>query len=102
MSDKGYILTNYHVVANADQIIVALQDGRVLTADLIGSDIPTDLAVLGISSDNLPVIPQNEGVTLRLATWFWQLVTCITLDKLSHRESSVRPEEMVSVRWTRQ
>ena len=63
MTDKGHVLTNYHVVANADQIIVALQDGRVLTADLIGSDIPTDLAVLGISADNLPVIPQNENTT---------------------------------------
>lgn len=63
MSEKGYILTNYHVVANADQIIVALQDGRVLTADLIGSDVPTDLAVLSISADNLPVIPQNESIT---------------------------------------
>lgn len=63
MSDKGYILTNYHVVTNADQIIVALQDGRVLTADLIGSDIPTDLAVLRISADNIPVIPQDERIT---------------------------------------
>ncbi len=60
MTAKGYILTNYHVIANADQIIVALQDGRLFTADLTGADIPTDLAVLAIKADNLPVIPQNE------------------------------------------
>ncbi len=59
MSDKGYIVTNYHVVAHADQIIVALQDGRVLNAQLIGLDQLTDLAVLKINADNLPVIPVN-------------------------------------------
>jgi serine protease DegS len=62
MTNKGHILTNYHVVASADQIIVALQDGRVFTADLVGSDIPTDLAVLKISAENLPTIPQNESI----------------------------------------
>ncbi|KLV06196.1 peptidase [Photobacterium aquae] len=59
MSDKGYIVTNYHVVAEADQVIVALQDGRILTAQLIGKDRRTDLAVLKIPADNLPVIPLN-------------------------------------------
>ena len=36
MSDKGYIVTNYHVIVNADQVIVALQDDRILNAKLIG------------------------------------------------------------------
>ncbi len=61
MSDKGYIVTNYHVVAHADQVIVALQDGRVLNAQLIGLDQLTDLAVLKINADNLPVIPVNPN-----------------------------------------
>ena len=56
---KGYILTNYHVIAKADQILIALQDGRLFTASLVGSDLITDLAVLQIKGDNLPVIPQN-------------------------------------------
>lgn len=60
MNDKGYIVTNYHVVANADQVIVALQDGRISTAQLIGKDLRTDLAVLKIEQDNLPVIPFND------------------------------------------
>ena len=62
MTTKGQILTNYHVIANADQIIVALQDGRLFTADLTGADIPTDLAVLSIKADTLPVIPQNQKI----------------------------------------
>lgn len=59
MSERGHILTNYHVIAEADQIIVALQDGRIFTAELVGTDKLTDLAVLSIEADALPVIPQN-------------------------------------------
>lgn len=59
MNGKGYILTNKHVINNADQIIVALQDGRFFEATLVGSDAMTDLAVLKISASNLPVIPIN-------------------------------------------
>lgn len=59
VSDKGYIITNYHVVAQADQIIVALQDGRVAAAQLVGKDRRTDIAILRVEGDNLPVIPLN-------------------------------------------
>jgi len=58
---KGYILTNKHVINNADQIIVALQDGRFFEATLVGSAAMTDLAVLKISATNLPVIPINAN-----------------------------------------
>lgn len=60
MSAKGYILTNYHVVYGADHIEIALQDGRWLEAVLIGQDELSDLAVLYVQADNLPVIPQDE------------------------------------------
>ncbi|AYA42551.1 outer membrane-stress sensor serine endopeptidase DegS [Xenorhabdus nematophila] len=59
MSDKGYILTNKHVINKAGSIIVALQDGHFYEALLVGSDGPTDLAVLKINATNLPVIPIN-------------------------------------------
>ncbi|USD64896.1 outer membrane-stress sensor serine endopeptidase DegS [Vibrio sp. SCSIO 43136] len=59
VSEKGYIITNYHVIAEADQIIVALQDGRYSAANLIGKDRRTDIAVLKIEMTGLPVIPLN-------------------------------------------
>jgi len=59
IDSRGYILTNFHVIAKADQILIALQDGRLFTASVVGSDIVTDLAVLKIAGDKLPVIPQN-------------------------------------------
>ena len=61
MDSKGYILTNKHVVSGADQIVVALQDGRVFEAMLVGSDTLTDLAVLKIEATNLPVITINPS-----------------------------------------
>ncbi|MDR2989277.1 MAG: trypsin-like peptidase domain-containing protein, partial [Providencia alcalifaciens] len=59
LSANGYIVTNKHVVDNPDQILVALQDGAIFDAFLVGSDPLTDLAVLKIDAENLPVIPIN-------------------------------------------
>ncbi|MFZ7130313.1 outer membrane-stress sensor serine endopeptidase DegS [Avibacterium avium] len=60
MAKEGYILTNKHVIQNADQIVVAMQNGRIFEASLIGSDNLTDLAVLKIRADNLPTIPNTK------------------------------------------
>lgn len=56
MTPQGYLLTNNHVIANADQITVALKDGRETQATLIGTDPETDLAVLQIPLTPLPAI----------------------------------------------
>ncbi len=53
----GYILTNNHVIAQAEQIVVGLQDGRRAEARVVGTDPDTDLAVIKIDLDNLPVLP---------------------------------------------
>jgi len=58
MESNGYILTNFHVVQNADLIEVWLQNGHRYPAELIGFDQITDLAVLKVNAINLPVIPQ--------------------------------------------
>ena len=56
VSAEGYILTNNHVVEAADEIEVALTDGRKAIAKVVGSDPETDLAVIKINLDNLPAI----------------------------------------------
>jgi Do/DeqQ family serine protease len=61
VSPEGYVLTNNHVVAEADEIRVALKDGRETTAKVVGTDPGTDLAVLKISLDKLPVLPFRES-----------------------------------------
>lgn len=66
MSQDGYILTNKHVIQNADQIIVALQSGDIFSAILVGADSLTDLAVLKIQAKNLPTIPQNTARQVRI------------------------------------
>ena len=55
-SSDGYVLTNNHVINGADDIQVLLDDGRVAQAQVIGSDVETDLAVLKISATKLPAI----------------------------------------------
>ena len=54
MSDDGYIITNYHVVKDADEIIVRLSDRREFIAEVIGADERSDIAVLKIEGKKLP------------------------------------------------
>ncbi len=66
VSADGYILTNYHVIQGADAIQVALADGRVVPASIVGTDPETDLAVLKIDADKLPTIAMGNSQTLRV------------------------------------
>lgn len=63
VSPEGYVLTNNHVVESADEIVVALKDGRETKAKVIGTDPGTDLALLRIDLDKLPVLPFRESPT---------------------------------------
>ncbi len=56
VSEQGLILTNNHVVASADEIEIALADGRKMSAKVVGTDPDTDLALIKIEADNLPAI----------------------------------------------
>ncbi|MHC8404152.1 Do family serine endopeptidase AlgW [Pseudomonas sp. TMB3-21] len=66
MSPEGYLLTNNHVTSGADQIVVALKDGRETLARVIGSDPETDLAVLKIDLKNLPSITVGRSDNIRI------------------------------------
>jgi serine protease Do len=57
----GYILTNNHVVDGADEVKVALQDGREFTAKVIGRDPKTDVAVIKIDAKDLPAVPMADS-----------------------------------------
>jgi Do/DeqQ family serine protease len=65
-AQKGYILTNNHVVGNADDITVTLQDGRNFKGTLVGSDPATDVAVVKITPDHLQALPIADSSQLRV------------------------------------
>ena len=65
-SANGYVLSNHHVIENAQQIIVAFKDGRRLEAELIGSDPRTDVAVLQIAAEGLTAVPMSDSDALRV------------------------------------
>jgi serine protease DegQ len=60
----GYILTNHHVVAGADEVQTVLTDGRVTRARIVGTDSDTDIAVLKIDGSNLPALSLERGEPL--------------------------------------
>ncbi len=66
VSPEGYLLTNNHVIDSADDIEVALSDGRRATARLVGGDPETDVAVLKIDLDRLPVIAFGDADSLEV------------------------------------
>lgn len=69
ISKDGYILTNNHVVESADQVTVRLHDRRQLSAKVIGSDPRSDVAVLKIEADNLPVVSIGNSDDLEVGEW---------------------------------
>ncbi|WP_435103771.1 DegQ family serine endoprotease [Arhodomonas sp. AD133] len=69
ISDDGYILTNHHVVSNASEIIVRLSDRREFTAELVGVDRRSDLALLDIDAESLPVAAIGSSSELEVGEW---------------------------------
>lgn len=64
-AEKGYILTNDHVIANADKITVGTGDDRQFKAEVIGTDPETDIAVIQINADNLSEVKMGDSSKLR-------------------------------------
>ena len=66
MDQQGYLLTNAHVISNADEIQITLYDGRQSSAEIVGIDADTDLAVLKIDMDNLHVAPSGDSSRVKV------------------------------------
>jgi serine protease Do len=69
VSSDGYVLTNAHVVANADEVTVKTTDRREYTAKVVGADEQTDVAVLKIDAKNLPTVQLGDPAKLRPGQW---------------------------------
>ena len=69
IDQEGYILTNQHVIQNADKITVTLPDGRKFKAELKGSDLRSDLAVIKIKAHNLPVVKLGNSDEIKIGQW---------------------------------
>jgi Do/DeqQ family serine protease len=63
---RGYILTNHHVVADADEIQVSLMDGEILDAEIVGSDEATDIALIKVQGDGLVEMPIGDSEIVRV------------------------------------
>jgi Do/DeqQ family serine protease len=66
VSEDGYILTNHHVIDGAQEIKVEFAEGKTYSARLVGSDAPSDLAVLKVSGDKFPVLPLGDSDKVRV------------------------------------
>ena len=76
----GYIITNNHVIAGADELEVRLYDGSFYEAEVIGTDPLSDLAIIKIEEDNLPSISYGENDQIRVGQWVMAVGSPLSLD----------------------
>ena len=69
ISPDGYVMTNHHVIKDASEILVRLSDRRELEAEVIGSDERSDIALLKINADDLPVVSIGDSQKLKVGEW---------------------------------
>ncbi len=99
VSADGYILTNHHVVKQADKLTVKLASGEEVDARLIGSDEMTDLAVIKIDSKNLPYLSFGDSEALEVGEWVvaigspFGFSSTVTAGIVSAKGRSISPQE---------
>jgi serine protease Do len=99
ISADGYIITNNHVIENAESIEVKLNDNRIFTAQLIGTDPGSDIALLKVKAENLPVIKYGDSEKLRLGEWVlavgnpFNLTSTVTAGIVSAKGRSFTPPD---------
>ena len=81
VESDGVILTNYHVVAQSDEIDVTLADGRRFKATLVGADAATDLAVLRVDAKDLPKADWADSDTVEVGEMAWAIGNPFGLDR---------------------
>jgi len=69
VSEDGYVMTNRHVVEDADEIVVRLSDRREFVAKVVGSDKATDIALIKIDAKDLPMVRMGKSSELRVGEW---------------------------------
>ena len=69
ISSDGYIVTNNHVIDDAERLEITLNDNRTFDATVIGADAMTDLALIKIDAKDLPVIPMGDSESLKVGEW---------------------------------
>lgn len=77
---EGYILTNQHVIADADQIVVRLPDRRELLATIVGQDPSSDIALLKVDAGDLPTVKVGNADKLRVGEWVLAIGTPFGFD----------------------
>lgn len=100
VSDDGYILTNNHVVADADKIEVTMADGTSYPAEIVGTDPTFDLAVIKIEAKDLHVLELGESEDIRVGEWViaignpYGFESTVTVGVVSAKNRSVRARNL--------
>ena len=97
VSDDGYILTNNHVVARSDELQVELEDGRTFTAEIVGTDPKSDVAVLKIEANNLVAAKLGDSSKMQVGDWVIAVGSPFGLDQTvtagiisaTHRQANI-------------
>lgn len=87
VSAEGYIVTNAHVIQNADSVNVRMINNRVFPATLVGSDPNTDIAILKIEGGNFPALPLGDSDALRVGEWIMAIGSPLA-ENLAHTVTS--------------
>ena len=80
IESDGYVLTNHHVISGADKITVRLNDRREFDAELIGSDVRSDLALLKVRAEGLPTLHLDRDDNLKVGEWVLAIGSPFGLD----------------------
>ena len=102
ISKDGYIVTNNHVIDDADEISVKLHDGREMKGRVIGTDASTDLALVKIEGDDFPAIPVGDSDALKVGEWVlavgnpFNLGSTVTAGVVSAKARSLRANDVES------